>query len=77
MIFVPRMYLQSLRILGDSMTPSHRKIYDLIWRRTVASQMIAATYVDVIYSDPKQAPYLPRIRILWKNLRKWLEHFVR
>lgn len=42
--------------LDDSMTPSHRKIYDLIWRRTVASQMVAATYVDVIYRIQSKLP---------------------
>jgi DNA topoisomerase-1 len=35
--------------LPDEMTASHRKIYDLIWRKAVASQMVAAEYIDIIY----------------------------
>lgn len=35
---------------GDAMTVTHRKLYDLIWRRAVASQMTPAVYADVIHS---------------------------
>lgn len=31
-------------------TPIHRKLYDLIWRRTIASQMAPAIYTDVIFT---------------------------
>jgi len=33
----------------DKMTPGHRKLYDLIWRRTVASQMKDATVMTIEY----------------------------
>lgn len=33
---------------NESLTDNHRKIYDLIWRRTVASQMSPAIYTDII-----------------------------
>lgn len=35
---------------GEAMTASHKKIYDLIWRRAIASQMVPATYTDVSYT---------------------------
>jgi DNA topoisomerase-1 len=31
----------------EGITPYHKKVYDIIWRRTVASQMAAAVYTDV------------------------------
>lgn len=41
---------------GEDWTPSHRKVYDIIWRKTVSSQMIGATYVDVHYTIRKETP---------------------
>lgn len=35
---------------GDAITTTHKKLYDLIWRRAVASQMTPAVYADVIYT---------------------------
>lgn len=35
---------------GDELEGSQRKVYELIWRRTVASQMIPATYKEMILS---------------------------
>lgn len=32
---------------NETITDNHKKIYDLIWRRTVASQMSAAIYTDI------------------------------
>lgn len=54
----PTKMSQTASGLDENMTPSHRKIYDLIWRRTIASQMIAATYVDVIYRIQSKLPIL-------------------
>jgi DNA topoisomerase-1 len=31
-------------------TPAHAKLYKLIWSRAVASQMVAAGYIDVVYT---------------------------
>ncbi len=38
----------------DDLTPSHRRLYELIWRRTVATQMSAAVYNDVFYTITSQ-----------------------
>jgi DNA topoisomerase I len=35
--------------LDGDWTSAHRKIYDLIWRRAVASQMVHATFAEVAY----------------------------
>lgn len=35
---------------GDAITSTHKKLYDLIWRRAVASQMTQAIYADVVYA---------------------------
>lgn len=40
---------------NDALTPNHRKIYDLIWRRTVASQMSAAIYTEISYKIATEA----------------------
>lgn len=32
---------------NETLTDNHRKVYDLIWRRTVASQMSPAIYTDI------------------------------
>ena len=35
--------------LSDGITATHKKLYDLIWRRTMASQMKGARYTDVTF----------------------------
>lgn len=35
--------------LSEGITATHKKLYDLIWRRTVASQMKGARYTDVSF----------------------------
>jgi DNA topoisomerase-1 len=42
--------VKSSQLEGDKITPSHVKVYDLIWRRTVASQMIPATYQEMTWT---------------------------
>lgn len=44
-----KVYVRGSDISGDTFTQSHRQLYDLIWRRTVASQMVSAEYVDVSF----------------------------
>lgn len=43
--------------LGDEkdITPIHKKLYDLIWRRTIACQMAPAVYTDVIFTITSSA----------------------
>ena len=45
----------------ESLTAIHKKLYDLIWRRTVASQMAPAVYADVTYSV--EVPMLAKIGV--------------
>jgi DNA topoisomerase I len=37
-------------ITDEALTPAHRKLYDLIHKRAVASQMVAAEYAQVTYT---------------------------
>jgi DNA topoisomerase-1 len=41
---------------GEKITPSHIKVYDLIWRRTVASQMSPAVYQDMTWTIQNTSP---------------------
>ena len=43
------MHPSELADKDESMTPLHCKLYGIIWRKTVASQMIASTNTDVVY----------------------------
>jgi DNA topoisomerase-1 len=47
--------------LTDKITSGHAKLYDLIWRRTVSSQMPPALYLELkteITADPSEMPIL-------------------
>lgn len=45
-----KMDVLAKNIEDKELTPTHRKLYDLIWRRAVASQMTPAVYTDVHFS---------------------------
>lgn len=34
----------------EDMTPSHKRLYELIWKRTIATQMAPAVYTEVMYT---------------------------
>jgi DNA topoisomerase-1 len=50
---------KKLDIDFEDITPDHKKIYNLIWKRTIACQMIAAEYIDVTLNiiDDTILPY--------------------
>ena len=39
-----------LDLTGSDLNTTHQKVYELIWKYTVASQMVYALYTDVIYT---------------------------
>jgi DNA topoisomerase-1 len=41
---------RSVDLKGRTLTDGHRKVYEIIWRRAVASQMKDATFMDVEYN---------------------------
>jgi len=49
---------------NEIITENHKKIYDLIWRRTVASQMKSATYMDIIVKIENKYVFTKKISIL-------------
>lgn len=43
------MHVRSEDLDGEWVTPYHKKLYELIWRRAIASQMVPAEYAQVNY----------------------------
>lgn len=48
--------VKASQLEGEKITASHIKVYDLIWRRTVASQMTPAVYQDMTWLIQHTSP---------------------
>ncbi|MCP4001014.1 MAG: DNA topoisomerase I, partial [Gammaproteobacteria bacterium] len=59
----PTSVLRTPEELKDRLEPDQYKLYSLIWKRTVASQMVPAVFDTVaIYMRPENAPETARLR---------------
>jgi len=47
---------QTTIAIDDKFSAYHKKVYDLIWKRTVASQMAAAEYIKITYKITTDKP---------------------
>ena len=58
--------------LGEDYTTGHKKVYNLIWKRTIASQMDVAKYMEVIFNITTDNPILNDYKLCFYGKKTYL-----
>lgn len=62
-----KVHVRAEDIENEDVTSLHKRLYDLIWRRTVASQMTCAVYTDVLFSIQSSASFAKNLDFRGKH----------
>lgn len=58
--------------LGEDYTEGHKKVYNLIWKKTVASQMSEAKYIEVMYNITTDNPDMNEYNLCFYGKKSYL-----